>query len=219
MRECRTLLRLALSWRPRETLAVDASAWNPRKSGNAADDKRLPRMTSSPHDCGEVVPCGEHAVQSGEIKDKSTGIEVGGFVPFLDSALDSTMGDSVLLALLEEVSLARVLLSLVLSTAAWFLYSLVLHPLSSIPGPLSARLGLPTFLAGANSRGRLAQALRDAHDTYGSVVRIGPNHVIVTDTEAVQTIYAHGSKYVKSNSYKAYRELPWAGHYCSSSCI
>lgn len=41
------------------------------------------------------------------------------------------------------------------------------------------------------------QNYRKLHDKYGKIVRVGPNHVSVSDSAEIPKIYGVGSKYLK----------------------
>lgn len=43
-----------------------------------------------------------------------------------------------------------------------------------------------------------------AHQKYGKLVRIQPDHVSVADSDAIQTIYGHGNGFLKSQYYDAF---------------
>jgi benzoate 4-monooxygenase len=47
-------------------------------------------------------------------------------------------------------------------------------------------------------RGRRYAAVHAAHQKYGTVVRIQPNHVSIADDAAIQQIYGHGNGFLKS---------------------
>ncbi|KAK0561567.1 hypothetical protein OC844_003153 [Tilletia horrida] len=91
--------------------------------------------------------------------------------------------------------------------SAWCLYTLFFHPLADLPGPLSARLGLPWRFYHALRRD-YAWALKAAHDRHGPVVRLGVGHVSFASPAAAATIYAHASKdkpiFAKSVFYKSF---------------
>ncbi|KAF8335698.1 cytochrome P450, partial [Cantharellus anzutake] len=88
----------------------------------------------------------------------------------------------------------------------YVVYNWCLHPLSSVPGPLVARLGFPFWFSWQAWKRNCGPALKALHDLYGDTVRVGPNSVSTIDLDAVRTIYAHGSQYKKSNIYSAYRK-------------
>ncbi|KAH8651351.1 putative cytochrome P450 [Xylariales sp. PMI_506] len=78
--------------------------------------------------------------------------------------------------------------------ACWYvtdiIYNLFLHPLRKFPGPLSQRVSrLPWGIR--HARGLQALHTQTLHDRYGSVVRIGPNHLSFTDPQAWKDIYGH----------------------------
>ncbi|KAK2000869.1 isotrichodermin C-15 hydroxylase [Colletotrichum falcatum] len=85
------------------------------------------------------------------------------------------------------------LLAIVLGTA--FLsqlifagYNLFLHPLRRFPGPMLQRAS-PLILAWQHAFGHQATHTQRLHDRYGSVVRIGPNHLSFTNADAWKEIY------------------------------
>lgn len=47
-------------------------------------------------------------------------------------------------------------------------------------------------------RGRRFLAVHQAHEKYGKVIRIQPNHVSIADDDAIQAIYGHGNGFLKS---------------------
>ncbi|KAG8159077.1 hypothetical protein KVR01_010738 [Diaporthe batatas] len=83
--------------------------------------------------------------------------------------------------------------------SVYALYQLFFSPLSSIPGPFWAKL---------TSFPRLNSVLGNAthielvnyHKKYGTVVRIGPNALSVTDPTAFREIYKAGNKFIKTES-------------------
>ena len=85
--------------------------------------------------------------------------------------------------------------------ASYCLYNLFFHPLSSLPGPLSARLGFPVIRLHATWRKTYVWRLQSLHDKYGTTIRVGPNSVSTNDPAAVKSIYCHGSNFHKSEFY------------------
>ena len=68
--------------------------------------------------------------------------------------------------------------------------------LRSIPGPFWARLsGL--YRVGMVRRGDAPRQYRDLHQRYGKIVRVGPNHVSVSDPAMIPIIYGISSKFMK----------------------
>jgi len=89
-----------------------------------------------------------------------------------------------LLTLLTLPSTALVVLSILILRA---LYRLTLHPLARVPGPVGARLSRIPLLLNALS-GSQHQHHLSLHERYGSVVRIGPSHVLLSSP-------SHGAQY------------------------
>ncbi len=77
-------------------------------------------------------------------------------------------------------------------------------PLASIPGPWLAKLtSLPLKLHVI--RGRRVQYVHHLHQIYGSVVRIAPNEVDVTDLHGYHAIHKIGNGFCKSQWYPRFR--------------
>jgi hypothetical protein len=73
---------------------------------------------------------------------------------------------------------------------------LLRRDLRNLPGPFLARFsGLyRLFMVGG---GNGPAAYRKLHQQYGPIVRVGPNHVAVSDPSAIPIIYGLGSKFMK----------------------
>lgn len=77
------------------------------------------------------------------------------------------------------------------------------HDLRKIPGP---------FLASFSNLDRMWSCAKGnqmnyhitLHAKYGSVVRVGPNHVSVSDGNAISQLYSISSKFVKSEFYSLF---------------
>lgn len=67
----------------------------------------------------------------------------------------------------------------------------------SIPAPFPAAY-TNLWLFWQARRGRRFLAVHDAHQKYGKVVRIAPNHVSIADDAAIQAVYGHGNGFLKS---------------------
>ncbi|KAF2218795.1 cytochrome P450 [Elsinoe ampelina] len=77
------------------------------------------------------------------------------------------------------------LLTLTLSITT---YRLLLHPLRHIPGPLSCKLTMWSWLP-SDWTGTRARHIQAMHRRYGDIVRIGPREVSCADPAALSTIY------------------------------
>ncbi|CZT20252.1 related to pisatin demethylase cytochrome P450 [Ramularia collo-cygni] len=75
------------------------------------------------------------------------------------------------------------------------------HDLRNIPGPFLAKIsGLYRLSMVGGGKG--PAEYRKLHQQYGPIVRVGPNHVAVSDPAAIPVIYGLGSKYMKTEFYK-----------------
>ncbi|KAF5672009.1 cytochrome P450 monooxygenase [Fusarium heterosporum] len=82
--------------------------------------------------------------------------------------------------------------------------------LGRVPGPaLASFTDLWRFLDVYRRRPDVTQIT--LHEKYGSVVRLGPNIVSISDPTAVQTIYAHNSGFTKSDFYTVQQTINKSG--------
>ncbi|KLO12993.1 high nitrogen upregulated cytochrome P450 monooxygenase 2 [Schizopora paradoxa] len=65
------------------------------------------------------------------------------------------------------------------------------HPLSKFPGPALARVSKFWALRNAAS-GKQHITFKSLHDTYGPVVRVGPNELSIVNVEAIPSIFGDG---------------------------
>ena len=106
----------------------------------------------------------------------------------------------------SEIQPSHLLGLAVLLTVLRFCYNKYCCGLAHIPGPL---------LAGCTDLWRLRQAQHrrpelvhiKLHEKYGSLVRIGPNSVSVSDPRAISVIYALNGGFTKSEFYAAQQTL------------
>lgn len=77
---------------------------------------------------------------------------------------------------------------------AVIIYNLTLHPLAKIPGPrFQAAIDFP-FLWQTHVAGNGVYKTAVLHQQYGSIVRVGPNRIVVDGAIAFPEIFAHSSK-------------------------
>ncbi|EXJ67488.1 uncharacterized protein A1O5_09501 [Cladophialophora psammophila CBS 110553] len=88
------------------------------------------------------------------------------------------------------------------------LYNIFLHPLARIPGPWVAKVSA-NYLVPASAGLHRAQSLRELHNQYGPVVRVGPNEISVSDWRAYREIYSHKAS---SKTDFFYRDTSLTGH-------
>lgn len=63
--------------------------------------------------------------------------------------------------------------------------------LRGIPGPLVAKFS-NTWIALGARKGKKFAWVHWAHEKYGSIVRVGHNHVSIAEPEGLKVVYAHG---------------------------
>lgn len=81
-------------------------------------------------------------------------------------------------------------LSLIVYCLYHIIYNLYFHELRSYPGPLLARAtSLPWIFY--QVRGRLPHILKVWHDKYGTAIRVSPNALSYTDSQAWFDIHGH----------------------------
>lgn len=87
------------------------------------------------------------------------------------------------------------------------LYTAATSPLKSVPGPWYSRF-TNLVLKQAVTGGRRIFYIDDMHTKYGSVVRISPNEVAVSDVEGFRQIHAVSSKFRKDIWYEKLTNFP-----------
>ncbi|EPT00864.1 hypothetical protein FOMPIDRAFT_47141 [Fomitopsis schrenkii] len=106
---------------------------------------------------------------------------------------------------LSNTSISTFLL-LALSSSVFYLaahafYQSFFSPLAALPGPWYAAIS-DFWLITHVVRFRQCRAVQDLFDTYGPVVRVGPNKVIFCDATAMRSVYCI-HKFDKSSYYKS----------------
>ena len=128
--------------------------------------------------------------------------------------MDSTRSlPSSLLHRLELCCIATIFLSFiyVLTTCT---YNTFFHPLRNLPGPPLARLSKLWSRIG-NFYGRKSHLIHAAHQTYGPVVRIGPNEISFANPQAVREIYT-SDHFVKEESFYRAKKIYHENHLMST---
>ncbi|KAI1452417.1 cytochrome P450 [Annulohypoxylon moriforme] len=88
------------------------------------------------------------------------------------------------------------------------LHRLFFHPLSHVPGPFLARFS-SLYLHSICYLGIEATVLRQLHIKYKTkVLRVAPNSVSISDSEAVGEIYVRGGGFPKDDRYKNFNLGP-----------
>ncbi len=80
------------------------------------------------------------------------------------------------------------------------IYRTIIHPLAHIPGPLLPRL-TSLWLYYHTYIGDEATAIHEAHKKYGSLVRVSPHEVDISDADAVAPIYTTKGGFLKAPCY------------------
>lgn len=85
-------------------------------------------------------------------------------------------------------------------------YQLYGHTLSAIPGPFWAKLN-PFWLTYQCRHLNRSKAVDVLHEKYGKFVRIAPNHVSISDPDALMQVYGHQSGFTKGPFYDAFMQV------------
>src|SRR5271154_3873082 len=75
-------------------------------------------------------------------------------------------------------------------------YRRYFHPLSKYPGPFLASI-TRWWMVSEIFSGKHEQHIRALHKQYGTIVRISPNEVAISDPQAIKTIYSTGGGFTK----------------------
>jgi hypothetical protein len=100
--------------------------------------------------------------------------------------------------------ISSILKYLIIAALVYNLISYILSafwtPLRKIPGPFLARFtGL--YRLNLVRKGKAPENYRSLHHQYGPIVRVGPNHVSISDVAMIPTIYGIGSQFTKTPFY------------------
>ncbi|TDL25279.1 cytochrome P450 monooxygenase pc-bph [Rickenella mellea] len=74
---------------------------------------------------------------------------------------------------------------------------------NDVPGPFVAKF-TEAWLGWVAAQGHRSEVVHKVHQKYGPFVRLAPNHVSISDPEALQIVYAHGNGALKSDFYDAF---------------
>ncbi|KAF4629546.1 hypothetical protein G7Y89_g8601 [Cudoniella acicularis] len=135
-------------------------------------------------------------------------------VLYIQLFVGSCLASLVILTQLQQCTLS-VAMTLVYQVGVTYLaglylsrafYRLLLSPLNRFPGSKWARL-TSFWLPWQNRRSDCFRQLKHLHDTFGPIVRIGPNNLSVAHHKAVQVIYGQGSLCTKAAWYDLTRPM------------
>lgn len=94
-------------------------------------------------------------------------------------------------------------ISVVIGIAYFTVYSLFIHPLSSVPGPKLFAL-TKWRPAWEDYRGRRTRTIHSLHEQCGPAVRIGPNDVHFDSLASLKKIYGAGSGFERTSFYRMF---------------
>lgn len=105
---------------------------------------------------------------------------------------------------MASVSLLLAVLALLLLLTKFFLIdTLLLSPLSRIPGPKAFAI-TKWRLAYEDRKGTSTRFIYHLHQKYGPAIRIGPSMVSFNSLTAMRTIYGPGSQYGRTDFYSMF---------------
>ncbi|OQE14117.1 hypothetical protein PENSTE_c038G09347 [Penicillium steckii] len=111
------------------------------------------------------------------------------------------MWNSILTTLWEQKCILGFLV--VAYWGCWILYALTLHPYAKYPGPFLASFSR-LWIVIEILRGHAHKTQADLHEKYGSIIRIAPNEVSISDPASIKEIYSVTSGFTKTDFY-----IPW----------
>jgi hypothetical protein len=112
----------------------------------------------------------------------------------------------ILIATVQGSPLQTIAAVTVFSFFARCIYRIYFHPLAHIPGPAVAKI-TSLWLHYHAYIGDEASAIHALHKTYGSLLRVAPNHVDIGDADAIQAIYVTGGGFPKAQCYQKYAKF------------
>ncbi|TAQ87307.1 hypothetical protein B7494_g4342 [Chlorociboria aeruginascens] len=119
--------------------------------------------------------------------------------PFVSIAVIMAILESLLEASLSHLLLTSLFMSTILLLTHTF-YNLFLSPLSSIPGPLIAKI-TPFWLYHKTYIGTESRTLYSLHQKYGPLLRIAPHYISISSGSAIAPIYITKGGFPKSQCY------------------
>jgi hypothetical protein len=84
--------------------------------------------------------------------------------------------------------------------AIYTVYCCYFAPISGVPGPLEASLSR-SWLIRHTRKGDMHRQVIGLHERYGTLVRVAPNEISVTDPEAIKKIYGMSNTPSCESSY------------------
>lgn len=102
----------------------------------------------------------------------------------------------------QELSFTIVGLSFIAYLLAKVIYRLYLSPLAKIPGPrwAAATVFYEAYYSIVKD-GQFLFKIRDLHEEYGPIIRIGPKELHINDPEAYDQIYSNNGRWNKDPRY------------------
>jgi hypothetical protein len=115
--------------------------------------------------------------------------------------LDTLKNRLASVSLLESVEQPLIALGLLITATtclAYIVYQRFFAPLANVKGPFLASL-TPLWKLHAFNKGNFHETILEVHQKHGSIVRIAPSEVIISDKAAVREIYStvQGKDYLK----------------------
>ncbi|KAK0609956.1 cytochrome P450 [Bombardia bombarda] len=91
----------------------------------------------------------------------------------------------------------------ILLLAGRIIHQLFFHPLAKFPGPFYTRV---SYLAVCKwtLQGRWSHTIKELHQRYGPVVRVGPNTLSFSTVHAARAIYGNKPLFLKNDMYDAF---------------
>ncbi|KAL3455993.1 cytochrome P450 [Aspergillus heterothallicus] len=86
----------------------------------------------------------------------------------------------------------------------WIAYARTFHPYAKFPGPFVASISR-FWIVSEIFRGRAHKTEAELHRKYGSIIRIAPNEVAISDPASIKEIYSINSGFTKTDFYAPWR--------------
>lgn len=118
-------------------------------------------------------------------------------------------------SLIDVLSAAywKILLALFLGLSGILLQTRYRRGLRNLPGPFLASISsLPRVVTAFGGHQFLKHA--EYHKTYGPMVRVGPNHVSIADSQCISQIYSITSKFYKVRTWKCLPKVTPTHNFC-----
>ena len=102
-----------------------------------------------------------------------------------------------------DKTVTTLILTSFLACIAWIVYTSLVHPLSSFPGPVWARVSRFWYIHQV-WKGHLDETWKRLHEQYGAFVRVAPDEISITDPTTITKVLDAKGTFPKAEIYSVF---------------